>query len=208
MCSRRIRKLCEYCCLNLLESSLCMSKIDVWFTNDLLIRLPIHCAIMGNSEKLLRWLVDVQCCPIHVLSTSNNKAKKKSNATDENVLPTLSTSRGRSVLDVAMATRNVGILRYLVNEKGASVHEMKDLGLVLGAMEALIREFPDIEKDSNARGGSSGDTGEKNYGTAANADDTKPKGIDGSNKNSEPSLKGYSRVMRFKAANASDVLLL
>lgn len=41
-----------------------------------------------------------------------------------------------------MVTRNVGILRYLINEKGASVYEADDLELALGAMEALAKAFP------------------------------------------------------------------
>ena len=95
-------------------------------------RFPIHCAIEGKSEKLVRWLVDVQFCPIYVLSTGNKDTKldsaidagsdvfKKLNDTLEHKneecrvsqLPTLRTSKGRSVLSIAMETKHVGILRY------------------------------------------------------------------------------------------------
>ena len=100
-------------------------------------RFPIHCAILGQSERLLRWLVDVQCCPIHLTSTAN-KGKY-----EEDALPTLQTSKGRSVMDITMEMKNVGILKYLVKEKGVSVHEVKDLKLVLGALESIIKAFPE-----------------------------------------------------------------
>lgn len=107
------------------------------------LRFPIHCAILGKSERLLRWLVDVQCCPVHLVSTAN-KGKK---SYEEDALPTLLTSKGRSVTDIAMETKHIGILRYLVKERGVSVHEVKDLGLVLGALEAIIMEFPEEIED-------------------------------------------------------------
>ena len=106
-------------------------------------RFPIHCAILGQSERLLRWLVDVQCCPIHLTSTANKG--KKSYEDDGVFLPTLQTSKGRSVMDIAMEMKNVGILRYLVKEKGVSVHEVKELSLVLGALESMIMAFPKEE---------------------------------------------------------------
>jgi hypothetical protein len=54
-------------------------------------------------------------------------------------VPTLKTSKGRSVLDIAMKSRDNGILRYLINEKDVSVHEVEDLELALGAVEALAK---------------------------------------------------------------------
>ena len=108
-------------------------------------RFPIHCAILGQSERLLRWLVDVQCCPIHLTSTAN-KGKK---SYEEDALPTLQTSKGRSVMDISMETKHIGILKYLVKEKGVPVNEVKDLTLVWGALESMIWAFPnEIEKVS------------------------------------------------------------
>lgn len=119
----------------------------------------MHCAIEGNSEKLLRWLVDVQFCPIKVVSTGN-KGKSVSLKPGNNVstngvgngyLHTLRTSKGRSVLSIAMSTKHVKILRYLVNEKDVSLYEIKDvmeankgkdIDMVLGAMDAVIRAIP------------------------------------------------------------------
>lgn len=120
---------------------------------------PIHCAIEGKSEKLVRWLVDAQHCPIHVMSTSNARSggvvgagvdmiKSLGSNNDKSrreFVPTLKTSKGRSVMDVAMKARHVDILRFLINEKGASVYEVEDLELALGAMEALTKEFPVVD---------------------------------------------------------------
>lgn len=48
-----------------------------------------------------------------------------------------------------MEMKHVGIMKYLVKEKGVSVHEVKDLSLVLGALESMIRAFPeDVEDDA------------------------------------------------------------
>jgi hypothetical protein len=112
--------------------------------------LPIHCAIEGKSEELLRWLIDVQYCPIHVAPTANAESggvissvagtiKSLASNTENKYafVPTLRTSKGRSVLDIAMKSRDVGILRYLINEKDVSVSEVDDLELALGAVEAL-----------------------------------------------------------------------
>mmetsp|Transcript_22137 Transcript_22137/g.40634 ORF Transcript_22137/g.40634 Transcript_22137/m.40634 type:complete len:207 (-) Transcript_22137:1888-2508(-) len=93
---------------------------------------PIHCAIEGQSEKLVRWLVDVQHCPIHVLSTGNTNRSSGGGGVTSSVMgagadmikslnetlgssngnssakskhdfvPTLRTSNGRSLIDIAM----------------------------------------------------------------------------------------------------------
>ncbi len=139
------------------------------------VSFPLHCAIEGMSEKLVRWLVDVQHCPIHVISTGNNKragilsvAGIKSlalaNEQRHDFVPTLKTSKGRSVLDVAMKTQHVGILKYLINEKNVCVYEVEDLELALGAVEALSKadmtvdssqepESVDVNKSSNGGNG-------------------------------------------------------
>jgi hypothetical protein len=116
------------------------------------ILLPIHCAIEGKSEELLRWLVDVQHCPIHVMSVVNAESggvassvkgmiKSLTSNTEKkyDFVPTLKTSKGRSLIDIAMRSRDVGILRYLINEKGVCVYEVEELELALGAVEALAK---------------------------------------------------------------------
>jgi hypothetical protein len=114
------------------------------------IMYPIHCAIEGKSEELLRWLIDVQYCLIHAESMANAESggvifsvtrmiKSFASNTEKKYVfvPTLKTSKGRSVLDIAMKSRDVGILQYLINEKDVSVYEVEELELALGAVEAL-----------------------------------------------------------------------
>lgn len=123
--------------------------------------LPIHCAVEGGSEELLRWLVDVHYCPIYDMSSSaeksdsgiivavNDVAEKFKNLApltntakekEYSFLPTLKTSKGRSLINIAMMAKHVGIIKYLINEKKVSVYEVHDLKLALGAVEALAME--------------------------------------------------------------------
>eukprot|EP00978_Attheya_sp_CCMP212_P047773 scaffold428875_cov79-Attheya_sp.AAC.1 len=47
------------------------------------------------------------------------------------------------MLSIAMTYPKVNLLRYfLICEKGVSVHKMKDLKTVLGALEAVIHAAP------------------------------------------------------------------
>jgi hypothetical protein len=88
------------------------------------IMLPVHCAIQGGSEELLRWLVDVQYCPVHDVSTDKAeigvvafgvmdmiKSVASNTGTNDFFKPTLKTSKGLSLLDIAMKSRHVGTLR-------------------------------------------------------------------------------------------------
>eukprot|EP00978_Attheya_sp_CCMP212_P010258 scaffold24714_cov49-Attheya_sp.AAC.1 len=97
---------------------------------------PIHAAVEGGNLDLIRWLVDEHYCPIKLIRTSNKVGRKRGND-----IPIL-TSKGRSVLNIAMTYPKVSLLRYLVREKGVSVHEIKDLKTALGALEAVLHAAP------------------------------------------------------------------
>ncbi len=109
---------------------------------------PVHCAIKGKSEKLLRWLVETHCCPLQMFATSNKVSKSSKGKEMENYLPSLKTSKGKTILDLAMESKDCAILRFLVKEKDLSVFEVKDLDIVLRAMDALIKEEPPIRDES------------------------------------------------------------
>jgi hypothetical protein len=94
--------------------------------------LPIHCAAMGGSLDLLIWLTETHYCPIKRIRTGN---KVKSQGSDE----LITTSKGKSVIDIALSGKQVDMLRYLVNEKGANFDSVKDLNLALGALEAVLK---------------------------------------------------------------------
>jgi len=180
---------------------------------------PIHAAVEGKSEQSVRWLVDVHYCKLFaslpgnknvggmsveggvvegvgsilaskiISSASGNKFTKDGK---DNMI-TLKTSKGRSVIDIAMKTQHVGILRYLINEKNVSVYDVEDIDLALGALEALVKAWPeDVEsvdeldnnvdkkdgssrqrRDNGSRGGSEGYYSEKNSKSSSKSSDTK-----------------------------------
>lgn len=99
---------------------------------------PIHCAAQGGNLLLVRWLVDAHYCPIKMIRTGN-----KHKGTNE----LLGTSKGRNVLDIAMAGQHTDILRYLVKEKDVSVYEIKDLKTSLNALEAILNSIPERQQE-------------------------------------------------------------
>jgi len=96
---------------------------------------PIHCAVEGGDLDLFRWLVDEHFCPIRVIHTGS---KKKKLGHDVPII----TSKGRSVLSIAVEAGHVDILRYLVIEKRVSVHEIRNLKTALRALETVLNAFP------------------------------------------------------------------
>lgn len=97
--------------------------------------LPIHCAAQGGSLKILKWLVDVHYCPIRMIRTGN---KNKTNIDDQ-----ITTSKGRTVLEIAMSGQRSDIVRYLVNEKNLSIYGIKDVQTSLAALDGILKTFPE-----------------------------------------------------------------
>jgi len=106
------------------------------------IMFPIHCAIIGGSLNLVRWLVDIHFCPIFVTSLMNVNDIINNNHTNGTGKQPLLTSEGRSALNLAMSTQQVYILRYLVLEKGMSLYETKSLRIALLNLEKALEELP------------------------------------------------------------------
>ena len=100
---------------------------------------PIHCAVEGGNLSVVRWLMDDHFCPIKVIRTGSGKKPKRGGSAD---LPIL-TSKGRSVLSIAMSGLHVDILRYLVIECGVSIYESRDLKGSLRALEAVLVALPE-----------------------------------------------------------------
>ena len=103
---------------------------------------PVHCAAEGGNLDLLRWLVDDHYCPLKVSSRSTSK---KSNRND--IL--IQTSKGRSVLSIAVERLQVEMLRYLIVEQNVSVYELTDLKLSLRALEAALTRLPHNNETPN-----------------------------------------------------------
>lgn len=99
---------------------------------------PIHCAVEGANLDVVRWLLEDRFCPIKKISGGQGKGRKRGQD-----MPIM-TSLGRSVLNIAMARKQVDVLRYLVVEKQVSVWETKDLTLALHALEAALDAVPKI----------------------------------------------------------------
>mmetsp|Transcript_17777 Transcript_17777/g.26935 ORF Transcript_17777/g.26935 Transcript_17777/m.26935 type:complete len:724 (-) Transcript_17777:24-2195(-) len=96
---------------------------------------PIHCAAAGGKLEIVKWLIEERFCPIRRVSGGTKKGKK---GFDTPIL----TSKRRSILAIAMANRNVDVLRYLVIEKNVDVHDIKDLSMALRALERVLAEVP------------------------------------------------------------------
>lgn len=96
---------------------------------------PIHCAVEGGNLNVLRWLLEERFCPVKRIASGNGKQKRGED------IPIL-TSKGRSVLSIAMTNLNVEIVRYLVIDKNVSVYEIKDLALCLRVLESALVSIP------------------------------------------------------------------
>lgn len=102
--------------------------------------LAIQCAVLGGNLKLLKWLVDDHCCPLRSIRISNGKQKNSAGS----YTPIL-TSKGRSLLGIALGNRNIGIVRYLVVEKRMLLSAEKGLSVEVLAqnLDLVLRVLPE-----------------------------------------------------------------
>lgn len=106
----------------------------------------MHCAVIGGNLNLLRWLVDTQLCPIK----DERAVRRRNSAPSRSSTCSTLTSNGRSMMDLAMTGKpKMGILKYLVVEKGMSVCDSKDPKLSQLTLDALLRceEGADISRE-------------------------------------------------------------
>lgn len=99
---------------------------------------PVHCAVLGGSLELLQWLVDTHCCPLRSIRISGKTRQSSGSFT-----PIL-TSRGRSLLGIAMEKEKIDLVRYLVVDKGMPLTGEKDLnmGTLIRILDRLLRTMP------------------------------------------------------------------
>ncbi|GAX16981.1 hypothetical protein FisN_5Hh360 [Fistulifera solaris] len=90
---------------------------------------PIHTAVMGGSFELVRWLVDVQLCPISVRTDPKTGS-----------MLSVQTSAGRTLLDLAMTglRPKLDILVFLIR-KGLTLTDVKNPALVPKTLEAILK---------------------------------------------------------------------
>mmetsp|Transcript_12601 Transcript_12601/g.29247 ORF Transcript_12601/g.29247 Transcript_12601/m.29247 type:complete len:318 (-) Transcript_12601:1495-2448(-) len=104
---------------------------------------PVHCAVLGGSLSLLKWLVDEHCCPLRSIRISGKTRDSSGSFT-----PIL-TSRGRSLLGIAMEKENVEIIQYLVVEKGMPLAGEKELNMmrIIQILDKVLRMIPSPSGD-------------------------------------------------------------
>lgn len=101
---------------------------------------PVHTAVIGGNLAILEWLVDDQCCPIKSIRVSGGSRNRDSAG---KYIPVV-TSKGRSLLGMALEQRNISILRYLVVEKTMSVAGEKDIttDMLVANLESVLHFLP------------------------------------------------------------------
>lgn len=100
----------------------------------------VQCAVLGGNVKLLKWLVDEHCCPLRSIRISNGKQKDAAGS----YTPIL-TSKGRSLLGIALGNRNIAIVRYLVVEKRMLLSAEKGLSVetLMQNLDLVLRVLPE-----------------------------------------------------------------
>lgn len=98
----------------------------------------MHCAVLGGSLSLLKWLVEDHYCPLRSVRVGGRRRDSGDSYT-----PIL-TSRGRSVLGIALEKGNLEIIRYLVVEKSMALADVKNLSLEIAitTLEAALHLIP------------------------------------------------------------------
>lgn len=99
-----------------------------------------QCAVLGGNLKLLTWLVDEHCCPLRSIRISDGKQRDNSGS----YTPIL-TSKGRSLLSIALSNKNIGIVRYLVVEKRMLLSAEKGLSVetLVENLDLVLRVLPE-----------------------------------------------------------------
>ena len=176
------------------------------------IMYPIHCAVEGGNANVVRWLMDDHFCPIKLIRTGSGKrAKRGMTGTDVPIL----TSKGRSVMTIAMSGLKIDILRYLVIERDVSVYEAKDLKSSLRALEAALQALPPLspsprdDTPMSARWDDQSFSGGDNGSLSSSFDDDEESIQDVSIENKSKSSKRSNTASRNgEAVSTTDVLML
>mmetsp|Transcript_23036 Transcript_23036/g.28255 ORF Transcript_23036/g.28255 Transcript_23036/m.28255 type:complete len:263 (-) Transcript_23036:847-1635(-) len=100
---------------------------------------PVHCAVVGGKLPLLKWMVESHCCPINPRKRHSKHDTRYSSIGNEAIV----TSKGRSVLEVAMETNLTHILRYLVVEKKMNIMLYRNLDVALRNLAFCLKQLPE-----------------------------------------------------------------
>jgi FYVE zinc finger/Zinc finger, C3HC4 type (RING finger) len=102
---------------------------------------PVHCAVEGGNLGIVQWLIDDHFCPIKIFTTGSNPVVKRSSRRTESLILT---SKGRSVLTIALDSTNVDMLRYLVVDCGLALQDVRDVKTTVRALEAALYAMPAV----------------------------------------------------------------
>mmetsp|Transcript_16837 Transcript_16837/g.21295 ORF Transcript_16837/g.21295 Transcript_16837/m.21295 type:complete len:446 (+) Transcript_16837:3-1340(+) len=100
---------------------------------------PVHCAILGGNLSTLKWLVDQHCCPI----TSSKKYRKEDTKHNEIGNEPILTSKGSSVLSLAMETHLLDFQKYLIVDKKVNIFEYTNLRVALRNLAFSLHHLPE-----------------------------------------------------------------
>jgi hypothetical protein len=101
---------------------------------------PVHCAVLGGSLKLLKWLIEEHCCPLRSIRISSGRQRDAAGT----YTPIL-TSKGRSLLGIALENRNIDIVHYLVVKKRMMITAEKGISneILTQNLDLALRVLPD-----------------------------------------------------------------
>ena len=103
---------------------------------------PIHACAQGGNINLMKWLIEARYVSFYFVK--------------DRVQHTIKTTSGRSTLEIATLYKCLGIIRYLIVEKGADVKGIKSAVDLQGVVDLLIRNFPVAQDGNLAMDSSSG----------------------------------------------------
>ncbi|CAJ1960955.1 unnamed protein product [Cylindrotheca closterium] len=101
---------------------------------------PVHCAVLGGNLELLKWLIEEHCCPLRSIRISSCRQRDAAGT----YTPIL-TSKGRSLLGIALENRNIDIVHYLVVKKRMMLTAEKGISneILTQNLDLVLRVLPD-----------------------------------------------------------------
>merc|ERR1712232_1122689 len=101
---------------------------------------PVHCAVLGGNLELLKWLIEEHCCPLRSIRISSGRQRNAAGT----YTPIL-TSKGRSLLGIALENRNIDIVHYLVVKKRMMITAEKGISndILTQNLDLVLRVLPD-----------------------------------------------------------------
>ncbi|KAL3919219.1 MAG: hypothetical protein SGARI_007263, partial [Bacillariaceae sp.] len=98
---------------------------------------PIHMATISGNLKLVRWLTSERLCPLQTINT-----KRKVN--NQFVYEPIVTSKGLTVLEIALIKRRLDIVHFFVTDMKLSISDQNNVSsdIVLANLTSLLNMLP------------------------------------------------------------------